>query len=404
MDNERIHGLSLRDCAEIMAKSGELKAQHGERAAAPLFAQYLAQRGASEHVWAESWNGWWTRMQADPSGQLSAKFAMIQQELTMAAHFADVPDASNTAHEGVTLDTYARLMAEIAAGKDPQQLLAGAGIGWDQWQRAQNAWNAAMAADTNHHLTTQYGQLYAKHTPGFQERMQGQIAATMAADHAQRAAGRPDEPEREYTFDDMERDLSNATPNTRWSAAHHIANRWDIGDRGDARLAAAANKASELAVECLERHDAFTASNAEALARDLKMFAEEGLLGAERAADAKGTLERCRNRADEQLRVARAAFAPIANKAVPERVKMQSQIQDFESLLETLNDLLGDWPDSPPEPSMGASAPAPSAPAAWAPSAPSVAPVVHAASEGGGLLAFLKSLPILGALLRALGL
>ncbi len=409
MQDERIDGLSLRDCAEIMAKMTELKAQHGERAAKPHLAQYLEGRGTDENQWANSWNGWWTRMQADPSGQLSAKYAMLQQELMRSAHMADVPDATNDVKEGVSLDTYARIMANIAGGKAAEPLLAEAGVTMDQWQRAQTAWNAAMAADVNHHLTTQYGQLYAKHSPGFQERMQGQIAEMMAADHAARAAGQADEPEKELTFEDMVEGMSNTVPNRRWTAAHHIANRWDIGDKADAALKQAANKAAELAVECVERHDSFTVSNAETLARDLKMFADEGLLGPARAADAKSAIERCLNRGKEQLRTVRAAFAPIANKAVPERVQMQSQIQDYESLTETLTDLLGEWNDDVPEASNdeAAEAPAPTPPTSSKSAGLAAAPARQtpaAPDAGGGFLALLKSLPIIGQILRALGL
>lgn len=335
-------------------------------------------------------------MQADPSGQLHAKFAMIQQELVMKAHFGDVPDMSQQAKEGITLDLYAQLMARAGSGADMMAVIQEAGIGWDQWQRAQAAWNAAMASDTNHHITTQYGQLYAKHTPGFQERMQGQIAAAMAADHARRAAGTPDEPQKEYTFDDMVRELSDSTPNTRWTAAHHIANSWDRGNKSDEVLDRAARKAVELAKECLERHDEFTVSNAETLARDLAMFASEGLFTVEEAGDAKSSILRCLNRAKEKLATLEAAFVPIRNKAVPERIHMQSQIQDYTSLVGELSSFAGSWDSSfrPPEPSVPPPPPVMSSP-----------PVAITAPEPrGGILWLLRRLPIIGPLLRMLGL
>ena len=403
MTDDRIYGLSLRDCAEIMSKDGELKAQYGEPAYTPYLQQYLAQRGIDQNTWAHAWNGWWTRMQSDPSGQLHAKFAMIQQELTMQAHFADVPDASQDAKEGVTLDTYAKVMAGAAGGQDMQQLVAQNGMTWDQWQRAQAAWNAAMAADVNHHITTQYGQLYAKYTPGFQQQMQGQVAGMMAADHAQRAAGIPDEPEKEYTFTDMLREMDDPTPNTRWTAAHHIANQWDIGDHADPQLHAAAQKAYGLALECVERHDDFTVSNAEALAQDLKMFASEGFLAPQQASEAKGALERCYHRAYESLQTHQAAFAPIANQAVPERVKMQTQIQDYTSLVETLQEILQEWDADyqQPEAPMGMGG---QQQGGYAQQSPGSAMQPASQPSSGGLLAVLKSLPIIGNILRLLGL
>ncbi len=55
--DEQIHGLSMRDCAEIMSKHTELTAQHGEPAFKPHFHRYLSQRGLDEHRWASAWNG-----------------------------------------------------------------------------------------------------------------------------------------------------------------------------------------------------------------------------------------------------------------------------------------------------------------------------------------------------------
>lgn len=391
---EQIHGLSLRDCAEIMSKDGELKAQHGERAYKPLFEQYLMSRGVDENRWAHSWNGWWTRMNADPSGQLHAKFHMMQQELTTKAHLSDIPDMSQDAKEGVTLDQYAQIMAKSSAGEDMGALVAAAGLGWDQWQRAMAAWNTAMSQDVNHHITTQYGQLYAKYSPGFHEQMQGQVAAIMAADHAQRAAGIPDEPEVEYTFDDMVRGLDDPTPAKRWSAAHDVANRWDIGDRSDPAIDAAARKAYERMVECLARYDDNTVSSATCAISDIKQFAEESFLTEQQLENVRGDIERALARGRERLATHEAAFAPIANKAVPERIQMQTAIQMYTSLVEDASEALAEWSQFSP----GAGGPAGGGASASMSSA--IAPV----SNDGGLLAILKRIPILGAILRLLGL
>lgn len=401
---EQIHGVSMRDCAEIMSKHSELQAQHGESSYRPHFAQFLSQRGIDEHTWANAWNAWWSRMESDPSGQLHAKYHMMMQQGIQQAHMADVRDMTQDAKEGVTLDTYAKIMAKIAGGEDANQLLAANGLELAQWQRAQTAWNTAMGQDTNHHITTQYGQLYAKYTPGFEQQMQGQIAATMAADHAQRAAGIPDDEEEEYTFEDMVREMGDATPNTRWTAAHHVANRWDIGDRSDSALRAAAEKAVALANECLEQHNDFTASNAETLAGDLKMFAAEGFLTPEQASDAEGNMARCLNRAKDQLQTLEAGFAPIKDKAVPERIKMQTSIQTYTSLVGELSEILEEWEDNYQAPSESSTAEdsiaSSSAPAS---SSSSSSAAVRPANDGG-LMAILRSLPIIGPIVRMLGL
>ncbi|MCA9546445.1 MAG: hypothetical protein KC613_18700 [Myxococcales bacterium] len=394
--SEQIYGLTLQDCAEIMAQDTALRAEHGEAAYGPWLDAYLAQKGTDQNTWAHAWNAWWTRMESDPSGQLHAQFATYQQQATMAAHFADVPDASQDAKEGVTLDMYARIMARAAGGQDMQALVAQEGLDWAQWQRAQTAWNTAMGADVNHHLTTQYGQLYAKYTPGFQQQMQGQVAGIMAGHYAQREAGIPDEEEPEYTFDDMVREMEDPNPRTRWTAAHHVANQWDIGDKDDPALHAAAGRAGELAQECLERFDDITVSEAEALASDLRMFLSDGLYAAEHAEDLKGDVARALHRGQERLQVHQAAFEPIRGKAVPEKIKLQSAIQDYTSLIETLSDLLEGWDDAVPDEDDRRS------PAASFGGGPSTA--MAPSSSEGGFLDILKKLPIIGPLLKLLGL
>lgn len=402
--DEKIHGLSMKDCAEIMSKDGELKAQHGEPAYKPHFHQYLASRGVDENTWAHAWNGWWTRMEADPSGQLHAKFAMMNQELTAKAHFGDVADMSQEVKEGVSLDTFAKIQAKAAAGEDMQAVVAAEGLDWATWQKGMNAWNAAMGADTSHRITMQYGQLYAKHNPAHQAQMQGQTAAIMAAHHAEREAGIDDEPEEEYEFPDMVRELSDPKPNTRWTAAHHIANRWDIAGedaRRNPEMDQAAKRAVELFNECLERHDEFTVSNAESAGKDLAMFASEGYLTPEQASDAKGNIARCLGRAREHLATLQAAFAPIADKAVPERVKMQSQIQDYTSLIEELSEVESEWDENYQAPSAGG---APAAAAAAMGASPSPSSAIAPASSSGGFLDILKKIPIIGNIIRMLGL
>lgn len=350
MEQERIHGLTLHQCAEIMAKDSALKSQYGERAYKPYFQQYLASRGASENTFAHAWNAWHTRMESDPSGQLYARFSTMQREAMQRSMFADVPDQTRDARAGVTLEAYAEIMAGISAGKDYTTLLQKHGIQSAQWQQAQNEWTAAMAADVNHHLTTQYGQLYAKYTPGFQQNMEASTAAIMSGQYVERSMGlEHDEPEREYTLNDMVSELAHSRPGTRWTAAHHVMNQWDISGASERQmppLSQAIQRAYELAHECLEQHDEFTVSDAEALAQDLQMLASEGFMTASMASDSENAIGRCSNRGRDHLQTLRASFAPIAHQAVPERVKMQSAIQDYESLVESLTEILEEWEDT----------------------------------------------------------
>ena len=223
----------------------------------------------------------------------------------------------------------------------------------------------------------------------------------MAADHAQRANAsmQDDEPEEDYTFEQAAQELDSPKPAVRWTAAHHVANFWDIGDRAaDPRLDQAATKAIGVMLECLERHDEYTVSDAESLARDLCQFAAAGFLGTQ-ADDVRGTMERCLGRAREELATRKAAFEPIKDKAVPERVKMQSAIQDYTSLVDELTEMVSEWEDNLGEPeSRGGSSASASARSSGASSGNAMAP------SSGGFLDLLKSLPLIGNILRALGL
>ncbi|MEO0324836.1 MAG: hypothetical protein AAF447_17875 [Myxococcota bacterium] len=399
MSDEQIHGLTLQDVVEITSKHGALRAEHGEPGFTPYFQQFLASKGIDENTWAHAHNGWTARMEADPSGQLYARFATLQQQASMAAHHADVPDASGDVKGGISLEGYAKIMAGLAGNKELGPMLAEAGLTEQQWLTAQSEWNAAMGADVNHHLTTQYGQLYAKYTPNFQQQMQGQVAATMAARHAERAAGEPDEPEEDYELPHAQKDMASPNPHDRYRGAYHALHMWDLGDRSDPALRHAAGKAHAIALQCVEGHDEFTVSDAEGLAGKLKMLAEEGFMDREQADEAKGAIARCLNRAREALATRQAAFAPIANKAVPERVKLQSMIQDYTSLVGELEEILEEWDDIYQAPEAAA---APSAPASSGMEQASPSTAMEPA--GGGLLDLLKSLPIIGNILRALGL
>lgn len=382
--DEQIFGLSMQDCAEIMAKESTLRAQFGEVEGKAQHLQFLRSKGIDENTWAQAWNGWWTRMQADPSGQLHARFNTLQSQLATAAHFGDVRDMSHDQMEGVTLDTYARIMATISQGNAPGPLLVAEGIDEARWARVQKAWNDAMGADTSLRLTTQYGQLYAKHSPNHQAKMEAQVAAIMSESYAERAGGVSDEPEVEYTREMMIAEMQSSKPRERWSAAHLLCNEWDIAEDRSA-LQGPLLRAMELHAECLERHDEFTASWAETAARDFGMLAGEGALTQAQASDAQDAMARCRNRAAEALVTLQAAFAPIADKAVPERHGLQTQIQEHRSLLEGLDEVLGEW-----------------APASASASGGNEALAAEGASAG--LLGFLRGLPFVGLVLRLLGL
>ena len=334
---EAIHGVTIETMAETMSKHNELRAQHGEPGFKSHFASYLLIKGLDEGKWAQAWNGWHARMDADKSGGLWSQYHAIESQLSTKAHFGDVEDMSQQERGGLTLDRYAQLSAEIAQpGADPAAVLARQGVGADVWDAGRAAWNDAMAQDTLHKITTQFGALYAKHDPGHAARMQAHIGQALADRGA--SSSREDAEEEEYTAEKAIAELASKVPATRWKAAHMLAQKIQTELSDDAPRRRAAMACVPALIEALERHDRDTVGAAESAARDLvelEQFSD----------DARGAIARCLGRGQDHLATVKAAFAPIKDRQVPERVHLQTEIQDYTSLVETLAEIIGEWDD-----------------------------------------------------------
>ncbi|HEY4103365.1 MAG TPA: hypothetical protein VGM44_05720, partial [Polyangiaceae bacterium] len=63
----------------------------------------------------------------------------------------------------------------------------------------------------------------------------------------------------------------------------------------------------------------------------------------ESTSDVKGAMARCLNRAEDKLNTLRAAFAPIQDSAVPERMVLQTRIQEYSSLASSLRERLSEF-------------------------------------------------------------
>ena len=332
---DAIYGITMEKMAELTAKHGELKAQYGERQGETAFAQYLAEQGLDTNTWAHSWNGWWERFRADPTGRLEARFHQIEGELARKAHFGDVRDMSADTQEGVTLDGYVQIaVAMTQPGANAEAICRQHGLsGVDHWQRVNTAWTHAMSQDAEHKLTMQYGMLYQKYAgPAFQQAQLEQTAAILA--EANRPRDVVDEEEVEETPQDLLARLSSKSRNERWAAARRLANVYDLGSDDPDRESYLA--CVPVLVEILERHDEHTVSDAEDAARKLLEIGQRG-------DDVRHAMTICLNRGRERLQTFQAAFAPIQNQATPERITLQSRIQDFQSLVESLEGHLGDW-------------------------------------------------------------
>ncbi len=333
---DAIHGITMQKLAEIWNKEGELKAKHGQREAEAHFHAHLASLGTDINTFSHAHNAWLERWKADRTGMLEAKYHQYVAELSQKTHFGDVRDMSADLQGGITLDTYAQLTVKMSQpGADAEAIARAHGLpNAAAWIAANTLWAGAMAADTSFKLTTQFGQLYQKYAgPAFAD---AQLAATaqILADSHKPKDDVVDEPEADLSQGTLLKNLKSPSRKTRWEAARWLAHQYDADD-----------EKKQVNLECvpvlhevLERHDEHTVSNAEDAARKLiecQRFDDE----------TRSVMTRCLNRAREKLGTLQAAFAPIQDQAVPERVFLQSQIQDYTSLVESLEGhLANDFP------------------------------------------------------------
>lgn len=335
---DAIYGVTLEMLAEVNAKHNELKTTYGERDFHPYFQRFLATKGMDENTWAHAWNGWWSRMQNDPSGNLMMRFHQIESELSTRAHFGDVPDMSQEVRGGITLEQYAYVSARQAApGADFMALLGECTITMETWNSGMQAWTQAMSQDTTHRITTQYGQLYAKHNPAHVQAMQQAAFQNL---YQQTSQPDVDEPDEEYTFEKAMEEVRSPVLQTRYKAAHLLAQKVQTELAEDPqRKGLALGACVPQLMEVLDGYDKKTVSDAEAAASDL---VELELFGD----DVLQAMQRAYARGSGHLQSLRAAFAPIQHQNVPERVYMQQEIQDYESLTETLAVILSEWTEN----------------------------------------------------------
>jgi hypothetical protein len=360
---DAIYGMTMETLAETMSKHGELRAKFGEQQGMAEFESWLRGKGFDLHTWSLANNGWQDRWRADPTGRSEALFHQMLAQHTQRAHFGDVRDMSQDTEEGITLDQYAQITVAVSRqGANVDEIVRQFGLqDAAHWQRANAAWSAKMGQDTSHKLTMQFGQLYQKYAgPSFQNEMLDQSAAILA--DRNKPQDRIDEPQEELTPDLCLRKMQSPSQNERWRYARHYAHMADLGNVPD--KASAIAHVRPILIEMIERHDEHTTSDAEDGARKLWD------LGV-RDDDFKGAVARCLNRAEEKLASLQAAFAPIQNQAVPERVTLQSRIQDYQSLIGTMRDYMNeDWgqgpqPVSPYAATQMSMSPPPGPPGPW---------------------------------------
>jgi len=334
---DEIYGVSLDQLAEFGGKYSEFQAKHSEADARAAFDQWLRSQGTDSNQYWLAYQAWQERFRADPTGQLYASFTMKCAEIAQRVHMGDVRNMSEDTQEGVTLDRYAQLAVAMSKpGIDPEAVAREHGLtDAAHWVRVNSAWSTAMSQDLEHKLTTQFGVLYQKYAgPAFAEQQFQATAAILA--ESNQPQDKIDEPVTPDTPDTLLQKLASPSRNERWRAAYLLAHAIDIGAaKGPSYRAACI----PVLIDILEHHDEHTVSDAESAARRLLDIGE-------RTADVKGSMARCLARAEEKLVSLKAAFEPIRDQAVPERVALNSRIQSYGSLVSTLQGYLADFQES----------------------------------------------------------
>jgi hypothetical protein len=351
--SESYEGFDLDLLARATAKLTTFRTQYGEEKGKVELERWLQSKGLSRRGYDQAYAAWWERFKADKSGELQARFLTLNAQYTNEANFADAPDRSQEKWGGLTLDRYAEIAAALSkqpiADRDFTILvLRKFGIGsLADWQKANDAWIAAMREDTSFALTQQYAALYQKHAgPGFAREQEKAVARSLA-EHDARETPRPMETPKAPGIDDYLAGLQSQIPSERWEAARgyaHLCDLWagparkPANDPRAPHCAPATLKAKLLPVmlDAVDHFDDRTVSRATGL---LDFFGELGL----KTPEARMAIERARNRSQERLRSLEAAFAPLQDKAVPERVFLRQKIDDYTGAVRDFDAALARW-------------------------------------------------------------
>ena len=167
MESEGQFGGTDESRADICARYRIRDRGHWHEIKEACYEQLAEQYGSYDEVGQREMN-WRT-------GQMQRHMQQQVSKVASGGGFAPV--------EGVALEAWAALNAAIVSGASFEDLLKGAGIPQDRWQRVNAEWNARMARDTTFAIATVYGN-------AFQAASQGKFGAHAREAAAARAANR----------------------------------------------------------------------------------------------------------------------------------------------------------------------------------------------------------------------
>jgi hypothetical protein len=353
-EKDVLFGFDLDLLSQAFNQFTNLQTQYGEKEGNVHFAAWLKSQGRTQQQYDSAWNAWWQRFKADPTGKLAARFSQLNSKYSQQNNFGDVPSKKLETREGVTLDQYAKISVALSrpsgagAKIDVDKVLRQNGIeSQARWKRVNEAWAKAMHDDTSYALVQQYGALYQHYAgPAFEEEQQKQVAASLAA-HNRLPPPPPSPPASPPSVADLFPKLAATAPAERWSAARQIALQCSLW-AGPARKDPADPRSKACSPQALHEKllpailDAIDHHGDDTLNYGTNMLDFLGDLGL-KDATVKSAVERAARRDQDRLTALEAAFAPIQNKAVPERVFLRAKIDGYQAAVKELKGALASW-------------------------------------------------------------
>lgn len=432
--SQKRNGYSLADCAEILRTHSALKLEHGEPGFRSPWQQYLRSRGLLEDQWAFVWNEWWQVLEADPS--LAAKYHTYASQAAARQMTANQPDVSQQVLEGVTLEQFAKIGALMQAGNDPAAIVAAEGLAMNQWQRGQAAWGQKMGTiSPTDPIMMQYAQLYQRYNNTIPTVSGGAVSMETATEqvldkHAQIHGNRSID----VTLENAESEFfSSKIVRHKARGVRAILNLWDRSSSHRATnpaLRQVTQRAFDICIDLLmngpgtgpgtgpgyesirgsvdpmnihQWGDTHTQEEAyedtvQTILSSFKDLAAAQFMTPAQSEQSKAALGRAMQRIAP--RKERVAELFQGTNDVMKKTSLRTLLDGYTSLLNDLQEAINDWSYEGPE---EVAAP-PTANAAFAPAAAAPMPSTAVVAPSSGLIGFLKALPVIGQILRALGL
>ena len=349
-EKEVLSGFDLGGLAKALCQFTTLRTQYGEKDGKARFADWLKGQGRTPEQFEESYSLWWKRFKADSTRQLEARFSLLNGQCANEANFGGVPSRAKEAREGVTLEQYAKISVALSRhpGADVSKVLRQNGIeSLARWKRVNEAWGKAMHDDTSLALAQQYAALYQKYAgPGFEQEQQEQTADVLKRSDIP-PPPRPEPHTTPSTVEELMPKLGAADPAVRWDAARKIALQCSLWT-GPGRKDAADPRASYCSPRSLHERllpvilDAIDHHGDDTVEYGANMLDFLGDLGL-KDAKVRSAVERALKRDQDRLSALEARFAPIQDKAVPERVTLRSKIDGYQAAVRDLKAALASW-------------------------------------------------------------